>query len=181
MTAQARTGDRKARERIVDAAQKLFAAHGYAATATAKVAAEAGVPTGSVFYYFPTKLDLLLTTVRERAYSGTLSVPAGATVGEVLAAAAAQLAGVFERHRDSQVIVFREAGTQPEVREVALRLIESSTGDVARHLGAAPDAPGKRACTTMARLLVSSLLLDNFFSRDATGPVATAEVLAGAR
>ncbi|WP_326837068.1 helix-turn-helix domain-containing protein [Amycolatopsis rhabdoformis] len=171
--------DDSTRARIIDAARKLFAEHGYAATATAKVAAAAGVPGGLVFYYFPTKSDLLLATVRERAYRGTLTAPAGATVAEVLVGAAKELAAVFEEHRDSQRIVFREAGTNAELREVALRLIASSTGDVARLLAAAPDAPDGTTGATIARLLVSSLLMDNFLARGPADPVATAEVLAG--
>jgi AcrR family transcriptional regulator len=57
-----------ARERILDAAQQLFASRGFAATPTKEIAWEAGVPSGLVFYYFPTKRALLLAIIDERSF-----------------------------------------------------------------------------------------------------------------
>jgi len=54
------------RTRILDAAEELFAEDGYDATPTARIADEASVPKGLVFYYFPHKIDLLLTLLQER-------------------------------------------------------------------------------------------------------------------
>lgn len=83
------------RELILDAAQRLFADVGYAATSTAKIAAAAGVPHGLVFYYFPTKRHLLLAVVGERANRGTLRSGdvegARRDVGETLSTAAREL------------------------------------------------------------------------------------------
>ena len=56
----------EARARILDAAEELFAHHGYDATPTAKVAAAAGVPKGLVFYHFARKIDLLTALFEER-------------------------------------------------------------------------------------------------------------------
>lgn len=47
------------RERILAAARKLIAEHGLEATSTKAIAAEAGVPSGLVFYYFETKDALI--------------------------------------------------------------------------------------------------------------------------
>jgi AcrR family transcriptional regulator len=47
------------RQRIVDAAGKLFMEHGYAATSTADLADAAGVAEGSIFYHFGSKRALL--------------------------------------------------------------------------------------------------------------------------
>lgn len=156
------------RERILDAAQRLFADGGFDATSTARVAAAAGVPGGLVFYYFPTKRDLLMTVVRERAYRGSLSRVVAETADEarpadVLRRAVEELARVFARNRDTQVILFREAHTHPELQELAAGLLASSTGDLADLLAGLPgvraDADGRSAA---ARLLVSGLLMDNF-------------------
>jgi AcrR family transcriptional regulator len=54
-----------ARERIMQAAQKLFGMRGFDATPTKEIAWEAGVPSGLVFYYFPTKRSLLLAIIDE--------------------------------------------------------------------------------------------------------------------
>ena len=54
------------RTRILDAAEELFAEDGFDATPTSRVAEAAKVPKGLVFYYFPRKIDLLLTLLQER-------------------------------------------------------------------------------------------------------------------
>lgn len=45
--------------RIIAAALKLFNLEGFEKTPTAKISKEAGVATGLVFHYFPTKEDLI--------------------------------------------------------------------------------------------------------------------------
>jgi AcrR family transcriptional regulator len=157
------------RKLIVDAAQRLFADAGYAATSTAKIAGAAGVPHGLVFYYFPSKRDLLLTVVGERAYRRSLLEPRAEAghrdVVEVLSAAARELVEVFRENRDTQVILFREAGTDPEMHTLVSELVASSTGDVATLLADAKDAPADaNDRLAAARLLVSSLLMDNFLN-----------------
>ena len=53
------TGDEPARDRILAAAQELFAEDGFDATPTSRIAERAGVPKGLVHYYFTRKPDLL--------------------------------------------------------------------------------------------------------------------------
>src|SRR5687768_2742544 len=47
------------RERLVDTARKLFWNQGYSATGVAQILKEAGAKSGSLYYFFPTKQDLL--------------------------------------------------------------------------------------------------------------------------
>jgi AcrR family transcriptional regulator len=54
------------RARILDAAARVFAADG-AAASTERVAAEAGVAVGTVFRHFPTKADLLRAIMKDLA------------------------------------------------------------------------------------------------------------------
>ena len=56
---QARPGE------LLDAALALFVEKGFAATRMEEVAARAGVSKGTVFLYFPTKVDLFKAVVRE--------------------------------------------------------------------------------------------------------------------
>ncbi|KJE20227.1 transcriptional regulator, TetR family [Frankia torreyi] len=67
-----------ARERILAAAEVLFAEHRFDRTSTARIAAAAGVPHGLIFYHFKTKMDLLLAVVqRDRVTTlGELDLPA---------------------------------------------------------------------------------------------------------
>jgi AcrR family transcriptional regulator len=107
------------RERILDAAEELFAHHGFDATATAKVAAGAGVPKGLLFYHFPRKIDLLTALFAERMPAAVPEHPdevlvAGDVAGSLLALAERVIAA---RRRSGVVrtILWREADTHPEV------------------------------------------------------------------
>lgn len=62
----ARLSDDK-RERILEAAAREFAAHGYADASMNKVLDEAGISKGAAYYYFDDKADLFATTVRHYA------------------------------------------------------------------------------------------------------------------
>ena len=44
---------------IMEASLKLFTERGFYGTSTAQISKEAGVATGTLFNYFPTKEDLL--------------------------------------------------------------------------------------------------------------------------
>ena len=52
-----------AKERILAAAEELFADSGFDATPTSRIAERAGVPKGLVHYYFNCKKDLLAALV----------------------------------------------------------------------------------------------------------------------
>ena len=48
------------REKILEAALKLFVEYGFHGTPTSKIASEAGVSNGTLFHYFKTKEELIL-------------------------------------------------------------------------------------------------------------------------
>jgi AcrR family transcriptional regulator len=51
------------RERLIETARQLFHEHGYTATGIAQILNEADVRSGSLYYFFPTKEDLLLAVL----------------------------------------------------------------------------------------------------------------------
>jgi AcrR family transcriptional regulator len=53
------------RERIIDAAMELFQAQGYGATGIAQILKAANAKSGSLYYFFPTKEDLLLSVLEK--------------------------------------------------------------------------------------------------------------------
>src|SRR5215472_17301763 len=53
----------------MQSAERLFRKHGFAAATTRQNAIAAGVATGTVFNYFPTKDDLGLALIREQLAS----------------------------------------------------------------------------------------------------------------
>lgn len=54
------------RSRLLAAAMELFVFQGYAATGLAQIARKAGVLPGSLYYFFPSKEDLLIATLELR-------------------------------------------------------------------------------------------------------------------
>lgn len=54
------------REKLIAAAMDLFVYRGYGNTGLAQIAREAGVLPGSLYYFFPTKEDLLHATLERR-------------------------------------------------------------------------------------------------------------------
>lgn len=119
-----RPGDRNdgsadARGRILDAAEQLIARDGFDATPTARIAARAEVAKGLLFYYFPKKIDLLRCLLTERLPTQPMNLSSGIAQRGDLAGSLLRLAqSINLSHSQSPVlatIVFREAGTHPEV------------------------------------------------------------------
>jgi AcrR family transcriptional regulator len=59
------------RDRILDAAARVFSARGYSAGTTNRIAAEAGMSVGSLYQYFPNKDAILVELVRRHVTEGT--------------------------------------------------------------------------------------------------------------
>ena len=57
------------RARILDAAERLFATRGFAATSVREIVREAGVTNPMLYYYFGSKEDLFIHLIRERFQS----------------------------------------------------------------------------------------------------------------
>ncbi|WP_236566993.1 TetR/AcrR family transcriptional regulator [Nocardia sp. CY41] len=146
--------DGDARQLILDAAEQLFAAQGYDATATAAIAAAARVPKGLVFYYFPTKDAILSALMSERIPAqpiddiGTVVAPGDPAASLVNLDAALNL----RDHHSSvlRVILWREADTHPDVRRQLRRLRDQMLEVTAKVLQASAPAPVRpgtlRAC-----------------------------------
>ncbi|MEU2174186.1 MULTISPECIES: TetR/AcrR family transcriptional regulator [Nocardia] len=146
--------DGDARQLILDAAEQLFAAQGYDATATAAIAAAARVPKGLVFYYFPTKDAILSALMSERIPAqpiddiGTVVAPGDPATSLVNLDAALNL----RDHHSSvlRVILWREADTHPDVRRQLRRLRDQMLEVTAKVLQASAPAPVRpgtlRAC-----------------------------------
>jgi AcrR family transcriptional regulator len=161
------------RKRILDAAEELFATDGFDATPTARVAEAADVPKGLVFYYFPRKIDLLLTLLQER-----LPTPTKETVAGVVRRGdpAGSLLALHHRlgleDHDSQVlrtIIFRESGTHPEVRERLLQLRRSLVELTEAALDQAVEWTLAKTLRRQAAETFVSVMLDHANARRAGG------------
>jgi AcrR family transcriptional regulator len=143
--------DLPARERILAAAERLFAARGFDHTSTALVAAEARVPQGLIFYHFKTKMELLLAVIREDQASlldGLLPALAPAAdpddgLRQAVAALWRQLSAVLGEPSPVRKIIIQELAAHPEIRQRALELHEQMAARVAGYLAQAGPHPGE--------------------------------------
>ncbi len=115
-------------DRILSAAVRVFAEHGYHGSSMAQVATEAGVATGTIYLYFARKQDLLITLFQrhlggyiERSRPALLAESAGVPrlqrlVAQHLGFFAEDraLASVFQIHAREPDPILR-AGIQPTV------------------------------------------------------------------
>jgi len=146
-----------ARDRLVAAAQEMFAAQGVGATSPRQVLAASGVGQGSLYHHFPTKHDLAAAAV-------------GATVESALAAARRDLEGTtpaldrvvayLERPRDalagckigrltSDQAVMDDDGLRDVVTAYFIRLLDVVAATL-RETGLPDDAARDRAHAAVA-------------------------------
>ena len=111
--------DPSARERILVAAEELFAESGFDATPTSRIAVLAKVPKGLVHYYFQKKQDLL-TALVERLPDEHIEPSHVVVPGDVAASLRRLVAELDARNRASTLLshlLWREADTHPSVKE----------------------------------------------------------------
>lgn len=111
--------DPSARERILVAAEELFAESGFDATPTSRIAALAKVPKGLVHYYFQKKQDLL-TALVDRLPDEHIEPARVVVPGDVAASLRRLVAELDARNRASTLLshlLWREADTHPSVKE----------------------------------------------------------------
>jgi AcrR family transcriptional regulator len=162
-----RTGvaDADTRSRILDAAQKLFAARGYAATTTKSIAEAAGVATGLVFYHFPSKQRLLEELLEERSFlpemQAILKDADHAEPRETLLTVARRFVALFTEHRDILRIVIQTNVTGGEAPADFDRSIRGEIDALADYLvGAVGDEKLNRShATALTRALLSALVM----------------------
>jgi AcrR family transcriptional regulator len=139
--------DRPARERILDAAERLFAERGFDRTSTARIAAAARVPHGLIFYHFKTKMDLLLAVVHDSEVivpGDLLPQPrAGADLHQAVAELWQSLSTTLGQPSTVRRIVFQELAAHPEVRQRALELQDRVSALVSEYLAGASRHAGR--------------------------------------
>ncbi|NKQ57560.1 TetR/AcrR family transcriptional regulator [Amycolatopsis sp. K13G38] len=108
-----------AKERILIAAEELFAESGFDATPTSRIAERAKVPKGLVHYYFRRKSDLLSALIKrlpdEQLDPATVVVPGD--IAESLRRLVSELDARLARSRMLSHLLWREADTHRAVRD----------------------------------------------------------------
>jgi len=173
---QARPGE------ILDAALKVFAEKGYAATRMEDIAARAGVTKGTIYLYFPSKAEVFTTVARE-------------TVGVALAGVAQQVRAfkgsscellvlllssiaAFLQDKDRAMlpkIIISESGNFPELariwrHEVIDKALSMVTGAIAQGVARGefrPLPPEHVARLCIAPIMLSVIWRTTFAAVDA--------------
>ncbi|HEY4465848.1 MAG TPA: helix-turn-helix domain-containing protein [Streptosporangiaceae bacterium] len=138
--------DVPARSRILAAAESLFAERGFDHTSTARIASEAGVPHGLIFYHFTTKMDLLLALIRDdRVIVLDGLLPALDTPTDLRQAVIElwiRLSALLGQPSAVRRIIIQELTAHPEVRQRAMELHNRIVAIVSHHLAQASRATG---------------------------------------
>lgn len=144
------------RSAILDAAAAEFAASGYAAATTASIHRRAGVSSGTLFHYFPTKLDLLVGVLElgraetARALGEITGRAAGTDA--VLAYAAHVETELADELYPGLVRAIGDVERLEPVREALAAETAAIDDFLAQHLAQALDADPAR-CTGQARAI----------------------------
>lgn len=96
------------RDRLVDVARTLFWEQGYAATGIAQILDVAGARSGSLYYFFPTKEDLLLAVLEQ--YKGLLDPAVVRPVFERVSDPVERIFGILDGYRKQLVATKYECG-----------------------------------------------------------------------
>lgn len=154
----------QARQRILDAAQVLFALQGFDATSTKRIAQEAGVPQGLVFYYFTNKEKILEDLVNERSFLPELEqiLQAAPQVQpkEALHELGRRFLAVVTRREAIARILVRESPNHPQVAQRWRQMRESAIGIISKYLEGAVDSGHLHTAQpeTIARIFLYNLI-----------------------
>lgn len=129
MSATARAED--SRQRILDAAARLFREHGYAGVSLRDIADDAGMKAGSLYYHFASKeeivakvLDIGIELVHAAVQREVAALPADATARRLLAAAIRRHLRTFLAYSDytsANVRIFGQLPPTVRQRNLAAR------------------------------------------------------------
>jgi AcrR family transcriptional regulator len=168
------------RERILTAAQELFADRGFDATATSQIAERAGVPKGLVHYYFRRKPDLLVALVerlpREHIDHGHVVVH-GDVAGSLRRLVAALDAWLGASSLLSHLL-WREADTHHAVRDALTARFRWMVDEIRAVMRAAlPESRRRANVHSAAELLALAISYRHSTARHAGEGLALAPVL----
>jgi AcrR family transcriptional regulator len=149
------------RERLLATAMELFVFQGYAATGLAQIARQAKVLPGSLYYFFPTKADLLEATLQRRLelLQSDVLDPNWQHVDDPIDRVFALLAGYREMLQATDFqhgcpignLVIEVGNTHPDARRLLVRNFDNWLDAVERCFAAAlPRLPDGSDCRQLA-------------------------------
>lgn len=151
------------RERILVAAARVFAEHGYAAGTTNRMAEAAGVSIGSLYQYYPNKDAILVELVHRHVDAGVAIVQGHLRDGRLPEGLEAQVRlfvrATIENHLDEPAlhrVLFEEAPRPPELLATLHRAEAWLVAATERALERSPEVAVTDR-STAARLVVATI------------------------
>jgi AcrR family transcriptional regulator len=175
----------RSRERVLDAAERVMAEHGYEAATVARVVEEAGIPMSSVYHYFGSKDGILLAVMERGADRFFADLPertrrTGRPVQHV-AMTVSDVVGTLARHPDFLRLLIVFAAQPPaagdgEIRAVVGRVRGQALERLRVQIGLAfGDDPHSPTTDQLARFALAAV--DGAVVAWQTDPEATVERL----
>jgi AcrR family transcriptional regulator len=129
----------RSRQVVLDAAERLIAAHGYAAATVGAIVEESGIPMSSVYHYFGSKEGVLLAVMErgaERFFASLPDVPRRpGTPEEQLTRMVDVMASALEAHPDFlRLVIVIEVQPPPDMAEEARAVVQRLRGEALRRL-----------------------------------------------
>jgi AcrR family transcriptional regulator len=147
---------RATHERILHAAARVLAEHGYARGTTNRIAEAAGLSVGSLYQYFPNKDAVLAELVRRHVRAGgdaLAQLPLDGPLEELLRAAVGGLAALHRGDQRLHRVLFEQAPRPPDVLAELEQTEQAYVGLLADRLAADPAVHAVRP-EPAARLVV---------------------------
>ncbi|MFI6647499.1 TetR family transcriptional regulator [Streptomyces sp. NPDC050529] len=168
-------GNRRA---VLEAARRLFGAHGYRGVGVRAVAAEAGVTPGLVMAYFGTKDGLFREAVGGGSgVTGDVLSATAANTGELPAALARAYLNRWDRlpADDPWPALIRSAVSHPPSAELLRTILEKQVGEpLMRLLGDSADAEARAA---VVRSVLFGVIMERYlFAHEPAASVPTEEL-----
>jgi len=149
------------RERILTAAERLFAEHGFSSVSMPRIAKASGITAGAIYKHFDSKSDLFFEVVRRAVQSAPAPVAAGGS--ESVAALLAGIVAMYTTHRlkllrQLAVEIHYASVKHPRIRRLLRQSLDASIQQIRDGIVGAQQA-GKLDPAVDPELLASSLMV----------------------
>jgi len=147
------------RSRILAAAERLFADHGFAGVSMPTIAAASGITAGAIYKHFESKAELFFEVVR-RAVQSAPPPPPEAVVGTMALPRIVTMytRPEFKRLRQLAIEIHYASAKHPKVRRLLRRSLDGNIAQICSGVAAQQNA-GHLDPTVDPRLLASTILV----------------------
>ncbi|MEJ2287732.1 MAG: helix-turn-helix domain containing protein [Deinococcales bacterium] len=172
----------EARRKILDAAEALFAEGGFDGTPTSAIAAQAGVTSALIFYYFRTKRGLLQALIDERPFLPRFAELVADVEADdrrtLLRTAGQRLYDLAHRSGPMVRIVVREVLQREELRRHWEDVLERAIAALADRIRTIEEPPlDVERAAAMARLFFNAVAFQALFGPDIEPERAVSEAV----